>query len=170
MDTLMPVESADFTRTMSKVPAPVTVTTTLDGSGQRWGFTGSSFTSLSLVPQLVLICLDKKASTHTAFTGAERFLINVLAHEQADVALRFATSGVDRFAAGDMVPCELGLPGLPEASARIACSAYDILDGGDHSILVGRVEETHTGSRVPLVYSDRVFGRPVPADRLAVAR
>jgi flavin reductase (DIM6/NTAB) family NADH-FMN oxidoreductase RutF len=166
----MPVEDADFTRTMSKVPTPVTVTTTLDASGKRWGFTGSSFTSLSLAPQLVLICLDKNASTHTAFTGAEHFLINVLAHEQADVARRFATSGVDRFAAGDMEPCELGLPGLRDAAVRIACATHDILDGGDHSILVGRVEETHTGSRVPLVYSDRVFGRPVPAGQLAVAR
>ncbi|MFE2933465.1 flavin reductase family protein [Streptomyces sp. NPDC059278] len=156
----MPVHPADFTRTMSRVPGPVTVATTVDASGKHWGFTGNSFTSLSLDPQLILICLDKGASTHAAFTSADQFLINILAHEQADVALRFAKSGIDRFQAGDMVPCELGLPGLPEASARIACSTHGILNGGDHSILVGRVEETYTGTAIPLVYSDRVFGRP----------
>ncbi|MEU2224873.1 flavin reductase family protein [Streptomyces sp. NPDC018347] len=166
----MPVDRLAFTRTLSRVPAPVTVTTTADASGRRWGFTGSSFCSVSLDPPLVLICLDKGASTHGAFTAAPHFLVNVLAHEQGDVALRFATSGADRFAAGDMAPCELGLPGLPGAAARIACATHEILDGGDHSILVGRVEATHAGDRVPLVYSDRAFGRPVPNDRLATAR
>ncbi|MFF5858048.1 flavin reductase family protein [Streptomyces sp. NPDC012751] len=166
----MPVDRLAFTRTLSRVPAPVTVTTTADASGRRWGFTGSSFCSLSLDPPLVLICLDKGASTHGAFTAAPHFLVNVLAHDQGDVALRFATSGVDRFQAGDMTPCELGLPGLPGAAARIACATHEILDGGDHSILVGRVEETRAGDRPPLVYSDRAFGRPVPNDRLATAR
>ncbi|WP_030753755.1 flavin reductase family protein [Streptomyces sp. NRRL S-31] len=166
----MPVDRLAFTRTLSRVPAPVTVTTTADASGRRWGFTGSSFCSLSLDPPLVLICLDKGASTHGAFTAAPHFLVNVLAHDQGDVAVRFATSGVDRFAAGDMAPCELGLPGLPGAAARIACATHEILDGGDHSILVGRVEATRAGDRAPLVYSDRAFGRPVPNDRLATAR
>ncbi|GAB2584811.1 hypothetical protein GCM10027168_16990 [Streptomyces capparidis] len=161
----MPVHPADFTRTMARVPAPVTVATTLDASGRRWGFTGSSFASLSLDPPLVLLCLGRGASTHGAFTSAEHFLVNVLARDQAEVALRFAASGADRFAAGDMVPCELGLPGLPGAAARVACRMHDILDGGDHSILVGRVEQAHTGGAPPLVYSDRAFAWPAPADR-----
>ncbi|MEV7780203.1 flavin reductase family protein [Kitasatospora sp. NPDC088351] len=166
----MPVNQADFTLAMSRVPSPVTVATTVDAVGRHWGFTASSFTSLSLDPQLVLICLDKAASTHAAFLAAEHFLVNVLAHDQAEVARRFATSGIDRFAAGDMVPCELGLPGLASASARVACATHRILDGGDHSILVGRVERTHAGSGPPLVYSDRAFTRPEPAARLARAR
>jgi flavin reductase (DIM6/NTAB) family NADH-FMN oxidoreductase RutF len=166
----MPVAPADFTRAMARAPSPVTVVTTVDASGHSWGFTGSSFSSLSLDPQLVLICLDRGASTHRAFTSAERFLINILAHDQSEVALRFATSSIDRFEAGDMVPCELGLPGLRGAAARVACSAHRILDGGDHSILVGRVEEVSTGSRVPLVYWERGFARPVPTDQLAPTR
>jgi flavin reductase (DIM6/NTAB) family NADH-FMN oxidoreductase RutF len=165
----MPVEPTDFTRAMALVPGPVAVATTVGPTGRRWGFTGSSFSSLSMDPPLVLICLDKQASTHDAFTSADHFMINILAYEQADVALRFAKSGVDRFEAGDMEPCELGLPGLSGASARVACALHDVIDGGDHTILVGRVEATFTGNRAPLVYCERAFTHPVPAHQLAGA-
>jgi flavin reductase (DIM6/NTAB) family NADH-FMN oxidoreductase RutF len=157
----MSVELEEFTRTMARVPGPVTVATTIDGSGRRWGFTASSFSSLSLTPPLVLICLDKAASTHEAFSSAQHFMINILAEEQADIALRFAKSGTDRFEAGDAAPLELGLPGIPEAAARVACSLHNVFDGGDHSILVGRVEAAHVGEQAPLMYCDRTFMRPM---------
>jgi len=154
----------DFTRAMSRVPGPVVVATTVDGSGRRWGFTASSFTSLSLSPPLVMVCLDRSASTHAAFTAADRFLVNVLAWDQADIARRFAVSGTDRFAAGDTVPMELGLPGIPGAAARVACRMHAVLEGGDHSILIGRVigcgpAEPATEPREALVYVDRGFAR-----------
>ncbi|MFA7762798.1 flavin reductase family protein [Streptomyces sp. NPDC048723] len=144
---------------MARVPGPVTVATTVDAAGQRWGFTASSFRSLSLSPPLVLICLDKAASTHEAFASTDRFMINILREKQSDIALRFATSGVDRFADGVTVPLELGLPGIPEALVRVACSLHQVVDGGDHSILIGRVEATYTGDGAPLVYCDRSFQR-----------
>ncbi|MCX5208645.1 flavin reductase family protein [Kitasatospora sp. NBC_00240] len=142
---------------MARVPGPVTVATTVDATGQRWGFTASSFRSLSLDPPLVLICLDKAASTHEAFTSTDRFMINVLRGDQSDIARRFATSGVDRFADGVTAPLELGLPGIPEALVRVACSLHQVVDGGDHSILIGRVEATYTGDGAPLVHCDRSF-------------
>jgi flavin reductase ActVB len=148
-----------LTSAMTRVPGPVTVVTTVDYAGKRWGFTANSFSSVSLDPPLVLVCLDKKASTHTAFTAASRFLINVLAQDQADIARMFATSGIDRFAPGDMEPCELGLPGLPEPCARVACHMHSIIDAGDHSILIGRVAATHVGDRAPLVYCNRSFAQ-----------
>ncbi|MBB2911042.1 flavin reductase (DIM6/NTAB) family NADH-FMN oxidoreductase RutF [Streptosporangium becharense] len=157
------MEPTILTSTMAHVPGPVTVVTTVDASGRRWGFTASSFSSVSLEPPLVLVCLGRRASTHTAFTGVRHFLVNVLAHGQVGVARRFATSGIDRFAAGDMESCELGLPGLPVACVRVACSTHSVVDAGDHSILIGRVEETHVSGRIPLVYYNRSFSRPVPA-------
>ncbi|MEV7023726.1 flavin reductase family protein [Kitasatospora sp. NPDC093558] len=169
----MSIELKEFTQAMARVPGPVTVATTVDADGRRWGFTGSSFSSLSLSPPLVLICLDKGASTHEAFVSADRFMINILADEQAGLALQFAKSGVDRFEAGGVEPLELGLPGIPEAAARVACSLHQVLDGGDHSILVGRVEAAHVGDQTPLVYCDRSFLRPVAVDeaeRAAAAR
>ncbi|WP_018681259.1 flavin reductase family protein [Actinokineospora enzanensis] len=162
----MSIDATAFTRAMSRVPGPVAVATTVDGAGRRWGFTGSSFSSLSLDPPLVLICLAKTASTHAAFAGSPHFMVNVLNGDQAEVARRFAKSGVDRFHAGDMVPCELGLPGHPDAALRLACTRYDMLDGGDHSILVGRVEALHVAAHPPLVYCDRSFTQPMPAGQL----
>ncbi|RDI67250.1 flavin reductase family protein [Nocardia pseudobrasiliensis] len=157
------VDATVFTAAMSRIPGPVAIATTLGSAGEPFGFTGSAVSSLSLDPPMMLICLSKSASTHTAFTGAKTFMINVLAAEQADVALRFAKSGVDRFAAGDMRPCEFGLPGLPEAAARLVCDLVDVLDGGDHSILTGSVRAAHVTERIPLVYWDRSFHLPTPA-------
>jgi len=160
----MHVPIDDFTRAMARVPGPVTVVTTIDPAGRPWGFTASSFSSLSLRPPLVLVCLDKTASTHAAFVTANRFLVNVLAEGQSDVAVRFAQSGLDRFAAGDTEPCELGLPGVPYACARLACLLYQVIDVGDHSIIVGQVHSVHTGDDVALAYCDRSFARVVHAE------
>jgi flavin reductase ActVB len=156
----MPVLASEFVSAMACVPGPVAVATMISLGGRRWGFTASSFSSLSVDPPLVLICLDKTASTHEAFTSTDRFMVNVLASGQEGVARRFATSAIDRFAADDMQPCELGLPGLPGASARIACTLHEVLDGGDHSILVGLVEASYVGEPAPLVYWDRGFSYP----------
>lgn len=166
MPTLEPV---DFARVMARVPTPVTVVTTVDATGRRWGFTASSFTSLSLDPPLVLVCPAKTASCHEAFVTGTRFLVNVLAADHADIATSFARSGHDKFAGSPMEPCELGLPGLPDATARIACTLHDVLDGGDHSILVGRVEAVSTGGADPLVYHDRRFTRPGAGQALATS-
>ncbi len=165
----MLVQPVDFTVAMARVPGPVAVATTVDAVGRRWGFTATSFSSLSLDPPLVLICLARTASTHAAFTGAHHFMINILGADHADVARRFATSGVDRFEAGDMRTCELGLPGLPEATVRLACAMDRVLNGGDHSILVGRVQQAYVSDRAPLVYCDREFVGVAPAQELAGA-
>jgi len=148
---------------MARVPSPVTVVTTADSAGRRWGFTATSFTSLSLEPPLVLVCLNRTASTHAAFTTARHWMINVLAQEHTEVARRFAGPGVDRFSAGDMQPCELRLPGLPDACVRVACSQYATLDAGDHTILIGCVEGTYVSDRVPLVYCHRSYTYPAAA-------
>ncbi|GAB2743985.1 flavin reductase family protein [Kitasatospora kifunensis] len=153
---------AEFTTALAVVPSPVAVATTVDATGRRWGFTGSSFTSLSADPPLVLICLDRAASTHTAFTTCGHFMINILAEGQEAVARRFATSGIDRFSGDDMSVCEAGLPGLSDAAVRLVCSLHAVLEGGDHSILVGRVERTAVTGAAPLVYCGRTFTRLVP--------
>ncbi|MFD6878490.1 MULTISPECIES: flavin reductase family protein [unclassified Streptomyces] len=157
------IDPAEFARTMAHVPTPVTVVTTVDAAGRRRGFTAGSFTSLSLDPPLVLVCLAKRAAGHDAFVRTDRFLVNVLAADQADIAGAFARSGhsgIDKFAGTPMEPLEHGLPGLTDATARIVCALHDVLDGGDHSILVGRVESAAVGGAEPLVHHNRRFTRP----------
>ena len=165
------MDARTFTRAMARVPGAVTVVTTVDSAGRRWGFTSTSFCSVSLDPPLVLVCLGKSASTHAAFTTAQRFMVNVLAESHVPIAQRFATSGIDRFAAGDMAACEFGLPGLPDSCARVACSMRALIDAGDHSILIGTVEAAHwVSGRTPLVYVDRCYGYPAAAELVEGAR
>ncbi|MFB4426964.1 flavin reductase family protein [Streptomyces sp. QL37] len=165
------LDQRTFTQALAKVPSPVTVITTSAPSepARRWGFTASSFTSLSLDPPLVLVCLAKSAGSHQVFTSTEKFMVNVLAADQAHIASRFASRQADKFSGGDMEPCEADLPGLAAAAVRLSCSSYDVADGGDHSILIGRVEEVHIGDQGSLVYYDRAFV-PLSRERQLVSR
>lgn len=157
----MPIlDPSEFTNAMAAVPSPVTVVTTRDETGRCWGFTASSFTSLSLDPPLVLVCLAKSAGSHEAFVTADRFLVNVLSSRQAELASHFARGGLDKFATQETVPCELSLPGVPGATARLGCAVHEIADGGDHSILIGRVVRVHASEQDPLIYHRRTFTRP----------
>ncbi|WP_331721290.1 flavin reductase family protein [Streptomyces sp. NBC_00212] len=158
----MPIDRTAFTKALAQVPSPVTIITTLDAHGTPWGFTASSFCSLSLSPSLVLVCLAKSAASYDTFSRTDRFLVNVLSEEHTDTAQHFATPAPDKFAHSAMRPCELGLPGLPDASARLACHTNSILDGGDHSILIGQVEATAVSSHTSLTYYQRQFGIPRP--------
>lgn len=156
----MPIDSGAFTQAMAQVPSPVSIVTTVDADGQRWGFTASSFCSLSLEPSLLLVCLAKSASSHQIFAEARHFLVNVLAEGHSGVALSFAKTGTDKFSGSAMVPCELGMPGLTDAAARVACTTHAVLDGGDHSILIGRAEDSFVLDRPPLMYYNRQFTSP----------
>ncbi|XVS67522.1 flavin reductase family protein [Actinosynnema sp. CA-299493] len=156
----MPTDPKTFTSAMASVAGPVAVVTTIDESGRPRGFTASSFCSLSLDPPLVLVCLSRTSSSHPAFAAAKSFTVNVLAHDHAELARHFARPSEDKFEGAVMTECERGLPGLVDAAARLACSAHAVLDGGDHSILVGLVEEAVTLDRTPLIYHNRAFTRP----------
>lgn len=151
---------------MARLAAPVTVITTWDTEGRPRAFTASAVCSLSEEPPLLLVCVNNSSRTHDLFTTADRFLVNVLDHEQADVARAFARH--DRAAAeAALVPLELGLPGLVDASARYACTRRQVLPGGDHSILTGRLESVTLSGHPPLIHYERGWHRPtaVPADR-----
>lgn len=156
----MPLDPMTFTAAMARIAGPVSVVTTVDDAGRRWGFTASSFCSVSLDPPLVLVCLSRTSSCHPAFTTATSFIVNVLAHGQEDLARHFARPGADKFAGTVMTECEQGLPGLDDAAVRLACSVYSFTDGGDHSIMIGRVEEAAVLERMPLIYHNRAFTRP----------
>lgn len=146
----------DFKAAMSCFPSGVTIVTTRDRSGQPWGFTASAFTSLSLDPPLVLVCLAKSAQCHPAFQSADRWMIHVVGDEHADLAFRFASRGADKFGGGEFEDQD-GLPALPGVPARIECAAHAKHDGGDHTILVGEVTEVELSNVSPAVYHDRRF-------------
>ncbi len=131
----------------------VTVVTTMDREDQPVGLTANSFTSVSLEPELLLVCLAKSAGSLAAFQAAEQFAVNVLHIGQQPVSNRFARSGADKFADTDFERWEGGVPILKNSLASFECDRFAFHDGGDHEILIGRVRRVrYEPQRDPLLY------------------
>lgn len=131
----------------------ITVVTTRDGDGTPVGLTANSFTSVSLDPALVLVCLGKNVGSLDAFNSAHSFAINVLHTGQQPVSNLFAAKGKDRFAEVQWDTWELDVPILENTLASFECKKVDALDQGDHIIFVGEVMRARFEShRDPLLY------------------
>ena len=92
----------------------------------------------------------------------------MLQHRHADLAMRFATRGAAKFDGAGFQPDADGLPLLAGVSISLRCSAYSKVDGGDHLVLLGRVEEVGMGEDMPFVYFRRKFhSLPVTDDKAA---
>lgn len=152
------VSANDFRRVMRCFPTGVTVVAVTDASGDPWGLTVSSFTSVSLDPPLVLVCIDRSSDTHDRITEASGFGVSVLATGQAGVASRFAVDPSEgRF---DRISWRLGVSGYPVidgAAAWLQCDLYEVLPGGDHSIILGEVRATSVSREPPMVYHEGAF-------------
>jgi flavin reductase (DIM6/NTAB) family NADH-FMN oxidoreductase RutF len=146
----------DFRDLMAAVCAPVTVVTTADDDGPH-GATVSSFTSLSLHPPLVTVALDRRSSLLSRIRGARRFGVNVLASADDDLALLFARRDADRFGEAGWSLSQ-GLPRLDGAAGWAVCDLAQVVEGGDHLLLVGLVTHAESSQRSPLVHGHRTFG------------
>ncbi len=125
----------------------VTVVTTRDADDEPAGLTVNSFSSLSLDPPLVLFSIGKSADTFAAFEAGNGFVIHVLAGDQVDMSLQFSTKEIDRFEGVEWSPGFEGLPLIVGTLATFECSREHTYDGGDHLILVGRIERLTIGDR-----------------------
>ena len=132
------VSSGDFRAALSRWASGVTVVTAAGPHGPT-GMTVSSFASLSLDPPLVLACIARSSGSHDALVLAEGFGVHVLSQSQRDLSARFARPGIDKFAELEHELGPYGTPLLPVGLARLVCVREAALDGGDHTILVGRV-------------------------------
>jgi flavin reductase (DIM6/NTAB) family NADH-FMN oxidoreductase RutF len=116
----------------------VTVVTCLN-DGAPAGLTVNSFTSVSLNPPLLLVCIHKQAASAAALTEASHFAVNVLQTGQQPASLRFSTRDEDRFGATPWSCGEAGAPILEESLGVFECERFALYDGGDHHMLIGRV-------------------------------
>ena len=155
----MPSDQQSFLAAMASFPSGVTIVTTTDADGRWWGFTATSFCSVSADPPLVLVCLARTAECYPVFTTARRWLVHVISPEHADVGITFASRGADKFAAADFEANENGLPRLAGACVTLECAEHAKLSGGDHTILLGRVLQTNSDGTTPAVYFRRAFHR-----------
>ncbi|WP_329381545.1 flavin reductase family protein [Streptomyces sp. NBC_01351] len=152
-----------FKEAMSCVATPVSIVTGMSDDGQPFGATVSAFTSLSIDPAMVLIALDRRSRTLDMIRESGRFGLNVLGADQDDLAMAFAAKGgIDKFY-GTSWSIDAGLPRISQASAWVASTVDDLVDGGDHVIVLGRVDAAEsTGDKAPLVYHRRSFGTHLP--------
>ena len=131
----------------------VTVVTCIDAGGQPVGFTANSFTSVSLDPPLLLVCIHKKAACAPALTEASHFAVNVLQTGQQPASIRFSTRDEDRFGATPWSEGEFGPPILRESLGVFECERFEVHEGGDHHIVVGRVMKASFDAALdPLLY------------------
>lgn len=152
------ITAVDYREAMARFATGVTIVTTTDADGRWWGFTASSFSPVSIDPPLILVCLGRDARCHPIFTSAPGFRVNVLGPEHEELAVRFATKGIDKFAGDEFRAADDGLPTLDDALVSLLCRTTEIADGGDHTILFGAVEDVQLrhGGR-PAVHADRCF-------------
>ncbi|MDI6935963.1 flavin reductase family protein, partial [Serratia sp. Se-PFBMAAmG] len=119
----------------------VTVVTTNDAQGQPIGFTANSFSSVSLDPALLLVSIDKRSANFENFTQCPHFAINILAEQQKETSNIFAQKVADRFSLVKWRKGEFNTPLLDESSAWFECAMHQVIDAGDHAILIGKVEQ-----------------------------
>lgn len=126
----------------------VCVVTTRDANGQLFGFTANSFSSVSLNPPLLLVCPGKFLSAYESFAASTRFGVSILTEGQEDVSNTFASLKGDRFSQVDYHLDADGVPLIEGAVAQFSCSTHQVVDAGDHCVLLGQVTGfTHSESR-----------------------
>lgn len=142
---------ADLKAATGAFPTGVAVVTSRAG-GAPVGMTVSSFTSVSLDPPLVLICLARTAAALPAFKVGAPIGINILAAHQKSLAMAFVRPFDDRFKGVTVLRGPNDVPLLEEAAAWLSGHVARIYEGGDHLIVVCRLHAAHTGDRSPLLY------------------
>lgn len=135
----MSVDTRSFRQALGRFPTGVTVVTGRRSDGLPTGVTVSAFSSVSLDPPLVLICLDRSTAFLEAYGEARHFAVHVLKDDQEGLALAFATSREEKFADLAVAEGEGGCPLIAGCLAWIECLGETVHAGGDHVIIVGRV-------------------------------
>lgn len=146
-------DQPQFRHVMGHFVTGVTVVTSVTRSGDPCGLTANAVASVSLDPTLVLVCVDRTAATHACILEGGRFAICVLERGDAALAVRFAEGNRrERFEDLSYREEATGSPVLDSALAWLDCTVHTVHDGGDHSIVVGRVQACGAREGEPLVY------------------
>lgn len=148
----MPVSKDEFRSALGRFASGVTVVTTKTKDDKPMGITVSAFSSVSLEPPLILVCIDRRASVHDILEEGHHFAVNVLAEDQEIISRRFASKDPDRFSATGYTEGVIGSPVLADTIASIECRVAYAYPGGDHTIVVGEVEKINLGDGKPLAY------------------
>ena len=151
---------------MRRFAGTVTVVTTGKAELRR-GLTATAVTSVSADPPTLLVCVNRDAEAWQPIVENGVFVVNVLNHLHADLAIRFGStriaSGAERFQLGEWRDGQLGAPVLADSVVSFECRITAVLDAASHAIVVGQVEAVHgTGEIDPLLWLNGGFASPGP--------
>ena len=150
--TQSPIPERQFRDVLGQFATGVTIITARTRDDTYVGFTANSFNSVSLNPPLVVWSLAQRSRSLTVFQCAERYAVNVLAHDQIELARRFSRPHADRF---DGVPFRLGAAAAPLIEGCVAwleCRHHALHPAGDHMLFIGEVDACAHQNVAPLVW------------------
>lgn len=149
----MDFSQADYRAVMGRFATGVTVVTTCDGE-QRLGITVNAFSSVSLDPPLILVCIEKRSHLHQVLLQSGSFAVNLLTEDQQELSTCFATRSEARgnFCNAPSHTAVTGAPILDHSLGWLDCRITDVFPGGDHSIIVARVEALGGAEDRPLLH------------------
>ncbi len=148
----MQIDKDLFRAVLGRFASGVTIVTTVDRDGRDQGMTVSAFSSLSLDPPLVLVCIDHGASLWPVLETADHFAINILASGQEALSRRFSSREGERFDGIGFSRGGTGVALLDDTLAAVECTITARIAQGDHSILVGSVDYGIARDLQPLLY------------------
>lgn len=154
----MPVDPSTFRAALGRFASGITIVTARDADGRDVGMTVSAFSSLSLNPPLILVCVDHGASVAPVLESATTFAVNILCEDQEPLSRRFAEREVDRFDGVAYERGQLGVALLSGTLAHLECRTVTRHVAGDHTILVGEVVATEVHEGNPLLYYRSGYG------------
>ena len=160
-DATLAFESLPLRRALGSFATGVTVVSTLAEDGRLVGVTANSFSSVSLEPPIVLWSLNRRSPNLPAFDQGGRFVVNVLAQDQAALSRRFAASCSDKFEGVPMRRSRSGLPILNGCVAHFHCRTSQRLQVGDHVLFLARVEAFEHRPGAGLLFYQGQYARGV---------
>ena len=150
------ISGTAFRDALAQFASGVTIVAVREGE-QLAGLTATAFSSVSLAPPLVLVCVAQTASANDAVLAAEHLGISILADGQGWIALQFAKHGIDKFQNVSLVPGK-SVPLVDGALAQLECKRHATHAEGDHTILVLEVVAASVGTGEPLIHYKRKLG------------
>ena len=158
----MAIDGRELRNAMGLFATGVSIITTKDASGKPFGLTANAFSSLSLDPPMLLICVDKGVDFYAWFDESKVFGVNFLSLAQEELSTRFATKGLEKFEGLSYSVGELGVALLDGALAHFECRVAHAYEGGDHTIYVGEVQRLVTMEGDPLLFFQGKYRSLVP--------
>lgn len=150
----MSIDERMFRRTVGTFATGISVVTSINpDGGLPVGLTVNAFSSVSLDPPQVLVCLGRQSTSIEPIKAHGYFAVNILSSTQKDISIRFANKSDDKWGGVDYSPGLEGIPLLAGCIAHLQCSVVSTVVSGDHVIVIGEVVQAdHNVSGAPLVY------------------